>query len=1665
MLMNKNLRSLFVIVLLLCRFSSYATHIVGVDLFYTYVAGNTYQVTLVAYGDCAGAAFSSLHTSTPQICVYDGNTSVGNLTLTLQPPTLGVEITPVCPADALLTQCTNITYAIPGIKKFVYTGTYTLPYTSAVWRFLFTGNMGGGSSAGRGSGITNIVGPGSTLIQLVDTLNNITFHNTNPALTVLPTPFFCLNSSDNYNPGASDPDGDNLTFALVSAYNGTAVCTSLGGVVTYVPPYTPTAPLATSSFSFDPLTGQITFVPNLLQRSLVVYNIEERRSGIMVGTCQREMTFLVLTCTDVAPTGSYKTATAGTILDSTDFSICSNVGPFSISMVPTEVDTFNNITVTATGLPTGVTFTTVNNSTPHPVCTITGTTVGMPPGTYIYYVTFKDNACPLSGVRTEAFTITVLASPVVITGPPMTICPGNTATLSASGTPTYLWSPGTGLSCTTCASPVAGPPATILYTVTGTAANGCTATDTQRVTVLAAPTLIVGTTASICIGATAPLSISGAASYLWSPSATLSCSTCTNPIATPTVSTTYSVTGTGADGCTSTTTVKITVNPLPTITVLPASMCAGSTATLFPSGGVSYTWGPATSLSCTACTNPVTSVTVTTTYTVTGTDINGCKDTASVTVHVGVKPAPPAVISPVLYCQNVTSSALTGTGLSLLWYTTATGGVGSPTAPVPSTAIVGSTTWYVSQTVSGCESDRAPITVTIMPLPVITVSPATATLCSGQNTPLTASGGVSYTWGPATGLSSTTGASVIASPAATTTYTITGTGADGCTSTATASITINPLPIITVLPAGMCAGSTATLFPSGGISYTWSPATGLSCTACTNPVTSVTVTTTYTVTGTDINGCKDTASVTVHVGTKPAPPVVITPVLYCQNATSSALTATGLSLLWYTTSTGGVGSPTAPVPPTAIVGSTTWYVSQTVSGCESDRAPIMVTILPLPVIAVSPATPAICIGQDTTLTASGGASYTWGPATGLSSTTGTSVIASPAATTTYTVTGTGVNGCTNTATISVTVHPLPLVITGPTSATICAGSVVALSVAGALTYIWSPASSLSSSTAPIVSATPAITTVYTVTGTDVFGCKDTATAIVIVNPIPPPPAVVSPVIYCQNATAIALIATGTNLLWYTTLTGGIGTITAPVPLTTVPGSTTWYVSQTIHGCESLRDSITVIVKPLPTVTISPTTTAMCIGQDTTLTASGALTYSWLPFTGLSITTGPVVVASPLTTITYTITGTDVNGCVNTASQTVTVHPLPVITIPPTSVCLGSGATITASGASSYVWAPSLSLSGSGASVVVTPIGTTTYNVTGTDIYGCIGTASVTVPVFPIPPAPPVVSPVTYCNNAPAVALIATGTNLLWYTTVAGGTGSATDPIPSTATTGNMWWFVSQTVNGCESPRDTIDVIIDPNAQTNFTYTIRLGCIEDTVQFTNTSANAKWIRWNFGDGAKTDTAADPVHYYTPVTKATGFTVTLLGAIPVCYEDSTVQNVELTPAAPPVLINVTPDQTLPYGDSITLNAEGADTFLWVPDPTLSNIHIHNPEATPTQDTTYIVYGTDLNGCQDSALVHIKLTYVDDPIIPSAFTPNGDGDNDLLHILNLKYNKLLYFRIYNRWGQMIFQTSDPRQGWDGKFNGVPQELDVYQYLFYTTHPDGSHERMYKGNVTLIR
>jgi hypothetical protein len=149
----------------------------------------------------------------------------------------------------------------------------------------------------------------------------------------------------------------------------------------------------------------------------------------------------------------------------------------------------------------------------------------------------------------------------------------------------------------------------------------------------------------------------------------------------------------------------------------------------------------------------------------------------------------------------------------------------------------------------------------------------------------------------------------------------------------------------------------------------------------------------------------------------------------------------------------------------------------------------------------------ICYGNSVTLNASGGVGYVWYPPVYLSNDSISNPVATPINTTIYTVTVTDANGCNNSDTVTITVNPLPFLITSAAPNPICLGDSAMIGVVGAQTYTWTPASSLSTSTGQSVFAHPFNTTTYTVTGTDFIGCVNTDTITIVVNPLPPSPAI------------------------------------------------------------------------------------------------------------------------------------------------------------------------------------------------------------------------------------------------------------------------------------------------------------------------------------------------------------------------------------------------------------------------------------------------------------------------------------------------------------------------------------------------------------------------------
>jgi len=535
----------------------------------------------------------------------------------------------------------------------------------------------------------------------------------------------------------------------------------------------------------------------------------------------------------------------------------------------------------------------------------------------------------------------------------------------------------------------------------------------------------------------------------------------------------------------------------------------------------------------------------------------------------------------------------------------------------------------------------------------VSISPSSATICNGNNTTLTASGASTYSWSPTTGLSSGTGSSVTANPTSTTNYVVTAQDASSCVQTKTVTVTVNPLPTISISPSSpsICSGGSTTLTASGASTYTWSPTTGLSASTGASVIANPSSTTTYTVTGTGSNGCTKSQTVVVTVNSpsaitfNPATPAV------CIGSTTT-ITASGASTYSWSPATNlntTTGATVAANPTTT----TTYSVNYTSSNGCAGTTTLSVAVNPLPTLTLSPSSPAVCNGSTTTLTASGANTYSWSPATNLSATTGASVNANPTTATNYTLSGTNANGCVNTKAFTVSVNGLPTLAVSPTSATICVGNNTSLTASGASTYSWTPSSSLNNANSANVTANPNTTTTYTVSGTNANGCVGTTTVTVNVNPLPTINVTASPTAICVGASS-NLSASGANTYSWSPATNLNNTNTANV--TANPNTTTTYtVSGTnANGCIG-NQTINLVVNPLPSISISPSSPVVLGGQGATITANGASTYSWSPSTNLSSTSGSTVTANPQITTAYTLTGTSAAGCVNQTAFSVGIE--------------------------------------------------------------------------------------------------------------------------------------------------------------------------------------------------------------------------------------------------------------------------------------------------------------------------------------------------------------------------------------------------------------------------
>lgn len=615
-------------------------------------------------------------------------------------------------------------------------------------------------------------------------------------------------------------------------------------------------------------------------------------------------------------------------------------------------------------------------------------------------------------------------------------------------------------------------------------------------------------------------------------------------------------------------------------------------------------------------------------------------------------------------------------------------------------------------------------------------------------------------------------------------------------------------PAITALGStSICQGEFVTLEAEScvGCTYLWN--TGqTSSSISVSPLS----TTEYTVTLFDEIGCPRVSDpMTIIVN--PIPEISITGNMVICEGTSTTLFASGADYYSWEPAD-GLNDLNIANPVVTPVSTTAYTVTGTTNAGCSNTESITVFVNSSPEIEIT-GNANICEGASTMLSATGASSYNWFPATGLNNTGIANPVANPPETTSYTVTGTGANGCPGTADFTVTVTPVPIIdIFGDTN--ICEGDSTQITATNATTYSWSPANSLDNPDIPNPNVFPDNTTIYTVTGT-INGCSSQESITITVNPSPDVTVLVSDDNICAGSSTNLNAYGAISYNWAPTTGLGDPAISNPTaePITT----TTYTVTGDLNGCTDTA-SVTITVDPLPIVTATGEAT-ICAGTSTILNAYGANSYVWSPATGLNDPNISNPVATPASTTTYIVSGF-INECSDTDTVMVTVMPDPVMPDPiigPESVCSGSMTTLNipeVTNADAYTWILPDGWSGipNGNTIIVTT-GEESGNVSVNAENQCgeSGFQTTFISVTPTPPQP------TISQNE-NVLISDTPTGNQWYhndieTDSTGQTYIATE---------SGRYFVIVTVDGCPSePSNTIDIEINGNELITKSYSVDL----------------------------------------------------------------------------------------------------------------------------------------------------------------------------------------------------------------------------------------------------
>ncbi|TDW96061.1 PKD domain-containing protein [Dinghuibacter silviterrae] len=509
---------------------------------------------------------------------------------------------------------------------------------------------------------------------------------------------------------------------------------------------------------------------------------------------------------------------------------------------------------------------------------------------------------------------------------------------------------------------------------------------------------------------------------------------------------------------------------------------------------------------------------------------------------------------------------------------------------------------------------------------------------------------------------------------------------------------------------------------------------------------------------------------------------------------------------------------------------------------------------------------------------------------------------------------------------------------------------------------------------------------------------------------------------------------------------------------------------TSGGC---TDSASSVVKVYPGFSPGFTVAGSCYQAPFTFTDTSYVKYgsisSWSWNFGDSDTSSqkdPTHQYSSPDTVTVTLAVTSTEGCSGTVSKTVVVSGKPDLTLPFTDTLICSIDSLPLKAVSDtgviYKWTPAYNIiHPDSADPVVYPKDTTVYTVTVTQ-KGCVDSAHVTVDVLQyITVSLP--ADTTVCATD-SIRLDPVSYALAYRWSPATGLSDTAIKYPLAAPASSTTYTVIANLGKCQATAsEYIKVVPYPSVTTSGDTTI---CYGDSAKITAVTTAAHWV-W------APDSSLYEPGTLQPVAHPAGSTTYLITVTDTLGCPKSVSDSVTVAVTPKIVVSAGDDTSIVIGQPLQLDATANQgitfDYAWTPADWLSNAYIYNPVATITSSSvdsiTYTVTASTAQGCKGSAALTVTVySTLPDIFVPSAFTPNGDGHNDLFKPIAAGISSLRFFRVYDRWGQLVFATSRLEDGWDGTLHQRLQPIGAYVYMIEAVDYKGKII-FKKGTVTLER